>query len=69
MQIILVDRRLSRARTITLKAQHLVAAAVLALLSVVVVSTLFSLLTVRAASAFPVPFVSDVIAFVTRDEA
>jgi murein DD-endopeptidase MepM/ murein hydrolase activator NlpD len=69
LQIILVDRRLSCARTITLKPQHLVAAAVLALLSVVVVSTLFSLLTVRAASAFPVPFVSDVIAFVTRDEA
>lgn len=69
MQIILVDRRLSRARTITLKAQHLVAAAVLALLTVVVVSTMFSFLTVRAASAFPVPFVSDVISFVTRDEA
>lgn len=69
MQIILVDRRLSRARTVTLKAQHLVAASVIALLSVVVVSTLFSLLTVRAASALPVPFVSDVIAFVMRDEA
>lgn len=69
MQIILVDRRLSRARTITLKAQHLVAATILAVLTVVVVSTLFSFLTVRAASAFPVPFVSDVIAFVTRDES
>lgn len=69
MQIILVDRRLSRARTVTLKAQHLVAASVIALLSIVVVSTLFSLLTVRAASALPVPFVSDVIAFVMRDEA
>lgn len=69
MQIILVDRRLSRARTVTLKVQHLVAAGVIALLSIVVMSTLFSLLTVRAASALPVPFVSDVIAFVLRDEA
>jgi murein DD-endopeptidase MepM/ murein hydrolase activator NlpD len=69
VQIILVDRRLSRARTVTLKVQHLVAAGVIALLSIVVMSTLFSLLTVRAASALPVPFVSDVIAFVLRDEA
>lgn len=69
MQIILVDRRLARARTITVKAQHLVAALVLLTLSIVVVSTVFSLLTVRAASALPLPFVSDVIAFVTRDQA
>lgn len=69
MQIILVDRRLSRARTVTVKAQHLVAAGVIALISIVIISTLFSLLTVRAASALPVPFVSDVIAFVLRDEA
>ena len=32
-------------------------------------STFFSLITVRAATAFPVPFVSDVIALVTRDES
>lgn len=69
MQIIVVDRRLSRARTVTLKVQHLVAVSLIALLMVVVVSTLFSLLTVRAASALPVPLVSDVIAFVLRDEA
>lgn len=69
MQIILVDRRLSRARTVTVKAQHLVAAGVIALISIIIISTLFSLLTVRAASALPVPFVSDVIAFVLRDEA
>ncbi|HSQ10620.1 MAG TPA: M23 family peptidase, partial [Burkholderiaceae bacterium] len=69
MQIILVDRRMARARTITVRAQHLVAAVVLLTLSIVVVSTVFSLLTVRAASALPLPFVSDVIAFVTRDQA
>ena len=38
MQIILVDRRMVRARTVTVKAQHLVAAAVLLTLSIVVVS-------------------------------
>jgi len=69
LQVILVDRRLARARTITIGAQHIVAAAVLVTLAVVVLSTVFSLLTVRAAGALPLPFVSDVIAFVTRDQA
>jgi len=68
VQIILVDRRLARARTITVKAQHVVAAAVLLTLTVVVLSTVFSLLTVRAATVLPLPFVSDVIALVTRDQ-
>jgi murein DD-endopeptidase MepM/ murein hydrolase activator NlpD len=69
VQIILVDRRLARARTITVGAQHVAAAAVLLTITVVIVSTLFSLLTVRAASTLPLPFVADVIAFVTRDQA
>jgi hypothetical protein len=45
------------------------AAAILLTLSVVLLSTLFSLLTVRAATLFPLPFISDVIALVTRDQA
>ncbi|MCU0769881.1 MAG: hypothetical protein MUD07_11195, partial [Burkholderiaceae bacterium] len=69
VQIILVDRRLARARTITVRAQHIVALAVLLTLAIVVLSTLFSLLTVRAASTLPVPLVADVIALVTRDQA
>jgi murein DD-endopeptidase MepM/ murein hydrolase activator NlpD len=68
VQIILVDRRLARAHAVTIKAQHLVAAAILLTLSVVTLSTIFSLLTVRAATLFPLPFVSDVIALVTRDQ-
>jgi murein DD-endopeptidase MepM/ murein hydrolase activator NlpD len=68
LQIILVDRRLSRARTLTINVQHVVAAAVLLTLAIVVLSTMFSLLTVRAATSFPLPFVSDVIALVTRDQ-
>ena len=69
MQIILVDRRLTRARTVTVGAQHLAAAGVLLMIAVVILSTLFSLLTVRAASVLPLPLVADVIAFVTRDQA
>jgi len=69
LQIILVDRRLARARTITIRPQHIVAAAVLVTLTIVVLSTAFSLITVRAATAFPLPFVSEVIALVTRDQA
>lgn len=69
MQIIVVDRRLAQARTISVKRHHLAAAAILLTLLVVLLSTLFSLLTVRAATLFPLPFISDVIALVTRDQA
>jgi murein DD-endopeptidase MepM/ murein hydrolase activator NlpD len=68
VQIILVDRRLSRARTLTVKRQHVMAAAILLTLAIVVLSTLMSLLTVRAAALRPLPFVSDVIALVTREQ-
>jgi len=69
LQVILVDRRLARARTVTISAQHIVAAALLLMLAIVVLSSVFSLLTVRAATALPLPFVSDVIGLVTRDQA
>jgi len=68
VQIILVDRRLARAHTISIKVQHLVAASILLTLSVVVLATVFSLLTVRAAALLPLPFVSNVIALVTREQ-
>jgi murein DD-endopeptidase MepM/ murein hydrolase activator NlpD len=68
VQIILVDRRLARARTLTVKPQHIVAAAILLTLAIVVLSTLMSFLTVRAAALRPLPFVSDVIALVTREK-
>jgi murein DD-endopeptidase MepM/ murein hydrolase activator NlpD len=68
LQIILVDRRWARARTVTIRTQHVVAGAILLMLSMVILSTLFSLLTVRAATQLPLPFVSDVIALVTRDQ-
>jgi len=68
LQIILVDRRLARARTLTLRLQHVIAAGILLTLAVVVLSLGMSLLTVRAASVLPLPFVSDVIALVTREQ-
>lgn len=68
MQIILVDQRLSRARTLTVRRRHFAAAALVIVATVLVLSTAFSLLTVRAASFMPLPVVSDVIALVTRDQ-
>lgn len=69
MQVIFVDRRLARARTVTISVQHIVAATLLLMLTIVVLSTVFSLLTVRAATTLPLPFISDVVALVTRDQA
>jgi murein DD-endopeptidase MepM/ murein hydrolase activator NlpD len=68
VQIIVVDKRLARARTITLTRRHAAMALSAVVLVVLVMSGMFSFLTVRAASLFPIPVVSDVIAFVTRDE-
>jgi murein DD-endopeptidase MepM/ murein hydrolase activator NlpD len=68
VQIIVVDKRLARARTITLTRRHAAMALSAIVLVVLVMSGMFSFLTVRAASLFPIPVVSDVISFVTRDE-
>jgi len=68
VQIIVVDKRLARARTITLTRRHAAMALSAVVLVVLVMSGMFSFLTVRAAGLFPIPFVSDVISFVTRDE-
>jgi murein DD-endopeptidase MepM/ murein hydrolase activator NlpD len=68
VQIIVVDKRLARARTFTLTRRHAAMALSAAVLLVLVMSGMFSLLTVRAAGLFQIPVVSDVISFVTRDE-
>ena len=68
MQIIVVDKRLARARTITLTRRHALIVMAGFVLVVLMMSGMFSFLTVRAASMFPIPLVSDVISFVTRDE-
>jgi murein DD-endopeptidase MepM/ murein hydrolase activator NlpD len=59
---------MARARTLTLTRRHALIAFSALLLAVLMMSGMFSFLTVRAASSFPIPIVSDVIAFVTHDQ-
>jgi murein DD-endopeptidase MepM/ murein hydrolase activator NlpD len=68
VQIIVVDQRLARALTLTLNLRHLFIALSAITFAVVLLSGTFSLLTVRAAAAFQIPLVSDLISFVTRDQ-
>jgi murein DD-endopeptidase MepM/ murein hydrolase activator NlpD len=68
VQIIVVDQRLARALTLTLNLRHLLIALSAITFAVVLLSGTFSLLTVRAAAAFQIPLVSDLISFVTRDQ-
>jgi murein DD-endopeptidase MepM/ murein hydrolase activator NlpD len=68
VQIIVVDRRLARALTLTLNRRHLLIAFSIIASAVVLLSGTFSLLTVRAAAEFRIPLLSDLISFVARDE-
>ena len=68
MQIIVVDKRLARARTITFTRRHALIAFSAVVLVVLIMSGMFSFLTVRAAGALQIPVLTDVISFVTRDE-
>ena len=68
MQIILVDKRMARALTLTFTRRHLLMALMTGLVILVLLSGMFSFLTVRAASEFRIPIVSDVISFITRAE-
>ena len=68
MQIIVVDKRLARALTLSITRRHALAASVTLGLGVLLLSGAFSFLTVRAASVFRIPILSDLISFVTRDE-
>ncbi len=68
MQIIFVGKRFSQARTISISARQALAASVLLALSLLVLSSLMSWATVKAASEFRIPVVSDVIAFLARDQ-
>jgi murein DD-endopeptidase MepM/ murein hydrolase activator NlpD len=68
VQIIVVDKRLARARTITFTRRHALMAFSAVVLAVLMMSGMFSFLTMRAASVIPIPGLSDVISFATRDE-
>ena len=68
MQIIVVDKRLARALTLSVTRRHALAVSIALGLGVLLLSGAFSFLTVRAASAFRIPIFSDLISFVTRAE-
>jgi hypothetical protein len=68
VQIIFVDRRLSRARTLNLSRRMLAAAAAGLFTAVVLAVIGLYAVTFRAAAEFRVPLVHDLIAFVMRDE-
>ena len=68
MQIIVVDKRLARALTLSITRRHALLALLTLSVGVLLLSGAFSFLTVRVASVFRIPILSDVVAFVTRDE-
>ena len=68
MQIIVVDKRLARALTLSITRRHAVAASITLVVGVLLLSGAFSFLTVRAASVFRIPILSDFVSFVSRDE-
>lgn len=68
MQIIVVDKRLARALTLSITRHHALAALITLGIGVLLLSGTFSFLAMRAASAFRIPILSDVISFVSRDE-
>jgi murein DD-endopeptidase MepM/ murein hydrolase activator NlpD len=68
MQIIVVDKRLARALTLSITRRHAVAVSLLLGFGVLLLSGAFSFLAVRAASVFRIPIVSDIVSLVTRDE-
>ncbi len=68
MQIIVVDKRLARALTLSITRRHALVALTTLAIGVLLLSGTFSFLTVRAASIFRIPILSDLVSFVTRDE-
>lgn len=69
MQIILVSNHLATARSITLTSRHLVMAIAVLLMSVVLLSSLFSYLTVRHAAEIRLPFLQDMLRSISLEEA
>ena len=68
MQIIVVDKRLARALTLSITRRHALVALITLAVGVLLLSGTFSFLTVRAASIFRIPILSDLVSFVTRGE-
>ncbi|MRR49595.1 MAG: M23 family metallopeptidase [Rhodocyclaceae bacterium] len=68
MHIILVSDRLATARTITLSARHLVAAAGGLLALVLVLASLFSYLTVRHAAEVRLPILRELLSVISAEQ-
>ncbi len=69
MQIILVSNHMATARSITLTPRHLVVAVTALVVTVLVLSSLFSYLTVRHAAEIRLPFLQDMLRSISLEEA
>ncbi len=69
MQIILVSDRMATARSITLTGRHLALAISLLIVTVLVLSTMFSYLTVRHAAEMRLPFLEQMLRNISLEEA
>lgn len=68
MQIILVSNHMATARSITLTIRHLVVAITVLVLTVLMLSSLFSYLTMRHAAEIRLPFLQDMLRSISLDE-
>lgn len=69
MHLILVSDRLTTAKSITLTPRHMMAGLVLLVAAMLMVSSLFSYLTVRFAAELRLPVLTDLLRSVTAEEA
>jgi len=69
VQIILVSNHMTTARSITLTSRHLVLAVTVLMVTVLVLSSMFSYLTVRHAAEIRLPFLQDMLRNISLEEA
>lgn len=69
MQIILVSNHMATARSITLTPRHLVLAVTALVVTVLMLSSMFSYLTVRHAAEIRLPFLQDMLRSISLEEA
>lgn len=69
MQIILVSNHMATARSITLTPRHLVMAITALVVTVLMLSSMFSYLTVRHAAEIRLPFLQDMLRNISLEEA
>jgi murein DD-endopeptidase MepM/ murein hydrolase activator NlpD len=69
MHIILVSERLATAKSITVKPRHIALGVLLLVLAVLLLSSLFSLVTLRHANELRLPFVQEMLLSLRQEEA